>query len=133
MKIRVISSREDIETLKDNEEIIHIAFRPSDKDVFSIVHKCPSVKALQIPTSYMKTMSESVKMFLNMKNIDLLEGDVWGHRKDINEYYDVPENLNTRIDELKKAGYSEKDIVQRIEKEFKLSNDFLKYVIKQKA
>ena len=34
-----------------------------------------------------------------MQGIDLLEGDVWGHRKDIDEYYMVDEGAIEQIGE----------------------------------
>ena len=96
MKIRVVSSKEEIDTLKLNEEIVHLAFRPSNKDIFKLIMKCPEIKAIHIPSSYKKTISSSAQMYLSMQNIALLEGDVWGHRKDINEYSEV----NTRYLDL---------------------------------
>jgi Protein of unknown function (DUF1699) len=35
MKIRVISSREEISTLNPNERIVHLTFRPSNQDIFA--------------------------------------------------------------------------------------------------
>ncbi len=76
MKIRVVSSKEEIDSLSKTEKIVHLAFRPSNKDIFDLIQKCPEVKAIQIPGSYIKTTSDSTKMFLNMQGISLLEGDV---------------------------------------------------------
>ncbi len=92
MKIRVVSSKDEINALDPNEKIVHLAFRPSNQDIFSLVIRCPQVKALQIPSSYKRTISDSVRMYLKMQGIELIEGDVWGHRKDINEYYEIPQN-----------------------------------------
>ena len=36
-----------------------------------------------------------------MQNIELLEGDVWGHRKDKNEHYEIKPQIIDRIKELK--------------------------------
>ena len=44
MKIRVVSSREEIFTLNPNERIVHLAFRPSNKDIFGLVETCPKVE-----------------------------------------------------------------------------------------
>jgi hypothetical protein len=74
MKIKVVSSKDEINTI-DNEEIIHLAFRPSNKDVFMLVQRCKILKAIHIPRSYMKTISNSILMFLEMNDIKLLEGD----------------------------------------------------------
>ncbi|WNY27350.1 DUF1699 family protein [Methanolapillus ohkumae] len=129
MKIRVVSSKEEIETLKSSDEVIHLAFRPSNKDIFNLVMACPNIKAIHIPSSYKKTLSESVQMYLAMQNIALLEGDVWGHRKDINEYSEVSQHVLDRIDELKAEKMSTDDIVALVTKETKLSEDFIRFIV----
>ncbi len=132
MKIRVVSSKEEINSLGTSEKIIHLAFRPSNKDIFALVQSCPNVKAIQIPGSYIKTISNSTKMFLDMQSIALLEGDVWGHRKDINEYSEINPDVFDRIHELKSEGLSESAIIDRIERETRLGKDLLKFMIKTK-
>ena len=131
MKIRVVSSKDEIETLSNDEEIVHLAFRPSNKDIFSLVIKCPNVKALHIPGSYKRTISESTQMYLSMQGIDLLEGDVWGHRKDINEYSEVSKSVFDRIKEFRSEGLSEEDIVDKMSKETRLGSDFIEFIMKQ--
>ena len=44
---------------------------------------------IQVPPSYRKTMSNAIQVFLEMQGVDMLEGDVWGHRKDLDEYFTV--------------------------------------------
>jgi len=61
MKIRVVSSKEEIPTI-GNEEIVHMAFRPSNKDVFTLIKTCPGLKGIHIPTSYISTISKSTLM-----------------------------------------------------------------------
>ncbi len=132
MRIRVVSSKEEIKSLGENEKIIHLAFRPSNKDIFTLVHSCPDVKAIHIPSSYIKTISRSTKMFLDMQGIALLEGDVWGHRKDINEYSEVKPEVFERMQELKSEGLSEPAILDRLGRETRLSKDLLKFFLKEK-
>ncbi|MDW7731445.1 MAG: DUF1699 family protein [Methanolobus sp.] len=132
MKIRVVSSREEIPNLNPNEKVIHLAFRPSNKDIFSLVQTCPKVEVIQIPSSYRRTVSKSIEMFLEMQNIKLIEGDVWGHRKDINEYYSVSPALLDKIKELKSEGMSDEDIVNKLEREGKLNRDMLFYILGKK-
>lgn len=131
MKIRVVSSKEEIKTLSENEEIVHLAFRPSNTDIFELVKKCPSVKALHIPSSYKKTISKSAKMYLEMQDINLLEGDVWGHRKDINEYSEVSQGVYDRIKEYRDEGISEEEINEKMVRETRLSPDFIEFLMKQ--
>ncbi len=132
MKIRIVSSREEIGSL-DKEKLVHLAFRPSNKDIFTLVQSCPNLKAIHIPGSYIKTVSNSTKMFLKMRGIDLLKGDVWGHRKDINEYSEIKPEVFDRIEERKKEGLSESALLDRLRKETNLSKDLLNFLIKEKA
>lgn len=130
MKIRVVSSKEEINTLNPDEEIVHFAFRPSNKDIFSLVIRCPQVKAVHIPISYKKTISISARMYLKMQGIELLEGDVWGHRKDINEYSEVSQDVYDRIKQYRLDGMAEDDIVDKIVREKQLSPDFISFLMK---
>ncbi|MDL2260642.1 DUF1699 family protein [Methanimicrococcus sp. OttesenSCG-928-J09] len=129
MKIRIISSKDEISTLKSADKIVHLAFRPSNKDIMTLISLCPSVKAIHIPSSYKKTLSESIQMFLAMQNVALLEGDVWGHRKDINEYFEIPKDSIDTINELKTNNVSEDDIVSAVTRETKLSPDLVRYIM----
>lgn len=132
MKIRIVSSKEEINSLGPSEKLIHLAFRPSNTDIFSLVQTCPDVKAIQIPASYNRTISNSTRMLLDMKGIALLEGDVWGHRKDINEYYEIKPEIFDQMKELKKEGLSEADLLKKLGREG-LSYDLLKFLLKGKA
>ncbi len=133
MRIRVVSSKEEINSLGSGEKIIHLAFRPSNKDIFSLVQACPNVKAIHIPSSYIKTISNSTRIFLEMQNISLLEGDVWGHRKDINEYSEIKPEVFERMQELKASGLSEQAVLDRLGRETRLSKDLLNFLIKEKS
>jgi len=132
MKIRVVSSKEEINNLDPNEEMVHLAFRPSNTDILTLIMKCPQIKALHIPSSYKRTISNSVTMYLKMKGIELLEGDVWGHRKDINEYSEVSPSVYDRIDQYKKNGMAEQDIVEKLVRETRLSQDFISFIVKNR-
>jgi len=128
MKIRIVSSKEEISRL-DNEEIIHFAFRPSNKDIFTLVQTSPKLKAIHVPNSYNKTISKSILIFLEMQGIKLLEGDVWGHRKDINEYYEIKPRIFDRIEELKNEGKSKEEVVSKLGIETRLSEDLIKFLV----
>jgi hypothetical protein len=133
MKIRVVSSREEIFTLNPNERIVHLAFRPSNKDIFGLVETCPKIEVIQLPKSYMATVSKSIEMFLEMQRIKLIEGDVWGHRKDINEYYTVPTSVIERIKEMKTEGKSAEEIEAQISRERKLNPEMIAYILTKEA
>ncbi len=133
MKIRVVSSREEIFTLNSNERIVHLAFRPSNKDILGLVETCPKIEVIQLPKSYRRTVSKSIEMFLKMQRIQLVEGDVWGHRKDINEYYTVPSSVIEKIREMKLEGKSTEDIEAKVSRESKIDPEMVAYIINKGA
>jgi hypothetical protein len=133
MKIRVVSSSEEISTLNPNERIVHLAFRPSNKDIFGLVEACPKTEVIQLPKSYKSTVSKSIELFLEMQRIQLIEGDVWGHRKDINAYYSIPSSVTEKIKELKSEGTPGERIEEKVSRESKLSPEMVAYILTKEA
>ena len=129
MRIRVVSSREEIFTLNPNERLVHLAFRPSNKDIFGLVETCPKIEVIQLPKSYMATVSKSIEMFLQMQRIQLLEGDVWGHRKDINEYFTISSSVIEKIKEMKAEGKTTEEIEKKVSRESKLNPAMVGYIL----
>ena len=129
MQIRVVSSRDEIPVLDTNEKVIHLAFRPSNKDIFTLVQRCPKVEVIQLPSSYRRTVSKSIEMFMEMQNIKLIEGDVWGHRKDINEYYTISPAVIDKIKELRSEGKQDNKIAEKLSRESKLNKEMLLYIL----
>jgi hypothetical protein len=133
MKIRVVSSKKEIDELNRNEQVIHLAFRASNTDIFRLLQSCPRLRAIQVPSSYYKTMSHAGQMFLEMQGVEIIEGDVWGHRKDIDEYYTVEDKVMERINNLQSEGVNVDEIAGRVSRESKLSPAMVKYMIKLAA
>ncbi|MBU4077579.1 MAG: DUF1699 family protein [Euryarchaeota archaeon] len=86
---RIIGSEEDLKDFDGVEENVHFCFRPSEKNIFELVKKSPKLKRIQLPTSYQKTISNTTKEFLKIKNIKLMTGDIWGHRTDIDRFAEL--------------------------------------------
>ncbi|MDY9924712.1 DUF1699 family protein [Methanosarcina sp.] len=129
MRIRVVSSREEIFTLNPNEHLVHLAFRPSNKDIFGLVETCPKIEVIQLPKSYMRTVSKSIEMFLQMQRVQLIEGDVWGHRKDITEYYSIPSSIIEKIKNMKIEGKATEEIEKKVSRESKLNSGMVAYIL----
>ena len=107
LRIRIISSKEDIGDIEASEKIAHFAFRPSMKDVLELITKAPSLSLIEIPESYNATISKGLHDLLEMKGITLVIGDVWGHRTDLYEYADLPVD---NVRSLSKEGKSTRDV-----------------------
>ena len=125
-----MSSKKEISDLNRNEQVVHLAFRASNMDVMTLVQTCPRLKAVQIPPSYHQTMSKAAQQFLEFQGVELLKGDVWGHRKDIDEYYTVNDKVNERITTLMRDGKNIEETVKQVQRETKLSEDLIRYLVK---
>jgi hypothetical protein len=68
-------------------------------------------------------------MFLEMQRIQLLEGDVWGHRKEKNEYHTIPSSVLEKIKDMKLEGRSTEDIEAKISRENKLNPEMVGYIL----
>jgi len=132
MRLRVISARTEIPNLNPNEKTVHLAFRASNVDFLNLMQRCPRLRMIQVPPSYRKTMSNAIQVFLEMQGIDMLEGDVWGHRKDLDEYYTVDETILKEIDTLAAGGATVDDVAEQIQKKSRISSDLIKYIAKSK-
>jgi hypothetical protein len=133
MKLRVVSSKKEIADLNRNEQLVHLAFRASNMDVMNLVQSCPRLRAVQIPPSYHETMSKAAQQFLDIQGVQLLKGDVWGHRKDIDEYYAIGEKIVSRISGLMSEGNSIEETVRKLQRETKLSEDLIRYILKEQV
>ena len=133
MKIRVVSSKEEIVMLNPNEKVVHLAFRPSSRDIFALVETCPKIEVIQLPKSYRQTVSKSIEIFLEMQRTQLMEGDVWGHRKDLSEYYNIPLSIIESIMELKREGTPTEMIGEKIARESKLNPEMVAYILAKEA
>ena len=89
--VRVISNRKDLESVETDRSIknVHIAFRPSGKDILLAHKKFPNLQLVQLPKSYRATLADFIESYLTDQNIMLIMGDVWGHRKDLSTYATV--------------------------------------------
>jgi hypothetical protein len=132
MKIRIISSREEINSIRPNEKAVHLAFRASNVDFLNLLQNAPRLQMIQVPPSYLKTMSKAIDVFLDMQGVKLLEGDVWGHRKDIDEYFTVEDATIEEIRSLADSGTTLDGVANQIQKRAKIGPDLIKYIAKTK-
>src|SRR5659263_610958 len=108
MKIRVVSK---------NEEILNL------------VKACPKIEAIQVPASYIGSVSKSIKVFLDMERIQLIEGTVWGHRTDRCDSYTIPLSLTKRKTKMRVDGVVSKRIEDGIEQEFKIDAGMVGFIM----
>jgi Protein of unknown function (DUF1699) len=132
MRLRVVSARNEIPNLNPNEKMIHLAFRASNVDFLNLMQRCPRLRLIQVPPSYKKTMSNAMNVFMDMQGIELLEGDVWGHRKDLDEYFTVEDATLNEIRSLAASGANMDDMASQIQKTARIGPELIKYISKSK-
>ena len=132
MRLRVVSARTEIPNLNPNEKLIHLAFRASNVDFLNLMQRCPRLRMIQVPPSYRKTMSNAIQVFLDMHGIELLEGDVWGHRKDLDEYFTVDDATMEEIQNLAAGGATMDDVANQVQKRARLGSELIKYIARSK-
>jgi hypothetical protein len=130
MKIRVISTAEEIFCLKPTEKIVHMSFRPSNQNVLALIERCPKLEAIELPDSYCHTISKAIKTYLQMQRVTILEGQVWGHRKDISEYYVIPQSIRELIEGLIEKNKPMYEIKNAVSKTHTISPATAEYFIK---
>ena len=128
MRLRVVSARNEIPNLNPNEKTIHLAFRDSNVDFLNLMQRCPRLRMIQVPPSYRKTMSNAVQVFLDMQGIEMLEGDVWGHRKDLDEYFTVEDATIDEIRTLAAGGTSMEELTNQVQKKARIGPELIKYI-----
>ena len=130
MRLRVISSKNDIDALDRNEQIIHLSFKASNSDIFRLLQNCPKISAIQLPTSYRKGLSKAGEMFLAMQGIELIEGDVSCNTKYI---HNIDDEVFNRIEQLSTIGLGPNEIAITVSRETMLSLGLVEYVIKHSS
>jgi hypothetical protein len=128
----VISAKNEIQNINPNEKFAHMAFRASNTDFINLIQRSPRLRMIQVPPSYCKTMSHAVQVFLNIQGVELLQGDVWGHRKDLDEYFTVEDATVDEIHFLAASGASMDDVTDKIQKKTRLNPDLIKFIAKNK-
>ena len=110
----------------------HLAFRASNVDFLNLMQRCPRLRMIQVPPSYRKTMSNAIQVFLEMQGVEMLEGDVWGHRKDLDEYFTVDDSTLEEIRALAVNGVPADDVADQIQKKARISSELIKYIARTK-
>jgi hypothetical protein len=132
MKIRIVSSRNEIENLNPDEMMIHLRFRPRNMDLLNLMQRCPRLRAVQISFAHHKALSNTMQAFMNMNCIELLAGKAQGHRKNLEDYLIVDDTTEKKILALAKEGIPEEEIANEIKEVVNLSPDLIRYIIKSK-
>ena len=128
MKLKVVSSRNEIQNLNPNERMIHVGFQANNSDYLDLIQKCPKTRIIQVPFTNYGSLSQSILMFMDIQGIKMLEGDVLDCEKDQTDYFSVDDSIVEKIRSLSKWGASSEKIVDQIQRIIKISPDLINYI-----
>jgi hypothetical protein len=94
------------------------------------MQRCPMLRAIQVPFSHRKAMSNALQVFLEMQGIELLEGEVSDNKNDPDEYFTVDEATLEEIRALIASGMGVDDVASQIQKKAGISQSLIKYIAK---
>jgi len=77
-------------------------------------------------------MSNAIQVFLEMQGVSLLDGDVWGHRKDLDEYFTIEDATIEEIQSLAASGAGMDEVADKIQQKTRLNPDIIKFIAKNK-
>jgi hypothetical protein len=77
-------------------------------------------------------LAKSHSRFPGDAGIELLQGDVWGHRKDLDEYFTIEDATIEEIHSLADSGASMNDVTDKFQKKTRLNPDLIEYIAKNK-
>ena len=112
MKIRVVSSRDEIAQLNPNERMVHTVAPPTALVLLELINRCPKLKAVEVHPSRFQRLSTPSICILKVQGVKIFPGFIQGHRTDRSEYYTVDEGLILqKAVELQAEGFDSEEIV----------------------
>jgi len=115
MKIRVVSSREEIAQLNPNERVVHLVAPSTAITLLELINRCPKLEAVQVHPSRFEKLSEPSLCLLKLQGVKIFPGVIQGHRTDMAEYFTVDNGLIIqKAAELRAEGLSSEEIVGRV-------------------
>jgi hypothetical protein len=127
MRLRIVNDSIEIPKLNPEERMVHLAFRASNVDILKLMQRCPMLRAIQVPPSHRKAMSNALQVFLEMQGIELLEGEVLDNKNNPDEYFTVDEATLEEIRALIASGMGMDDVASRIQERAGISQSLIKY------
>ncbi|KUK70286.1 MAG: Uncharacterized protein XD88_0739 [Methanocalculus sp. 52_23] len=132
MKIRVVSSRDEIDQLDPNERVIHLTIPPVALVLLELIKRCPRLEAVEVPPSRINNVSKPSQCLLKVQGVKIFEGLVWGHRTDMYAYYTVDEGvIIRRAAEHRAEGLDSEEIVAKVAGEAKVSPGLVGFILER--
>ena len=130
MKIRVVSSKDEIVQLNPRERAVHLVAPPTALVLLELINRCPKLEAVQVHPSRFERLSESSLCLLEVQGVKIFPGAIQGHRTDRAEYITVDERaILQRAGELQAEGLGSGEVVARMAEEAGVSPGLVEFIL----
>lgn len=97
-RVRLVTTKEQLETISDKDKIIHLTFCPSYTNIETILNKSPELKALIIAESHWNRRSKALDLILNIAKINIIQiSSISTSSTSVCQYLEVPEHIIEKI------------------------------------
>lgn len=132
MKIRVVSSRDEIANLNPKERVVHLTFKPVALSILELTKRCPKLEAIEVAPSQFAKVSERSLCLLEVLKVKIFAGQIQGYRTDRAEYITVDDAMILqRAWVLQTEGMDSKAIVARVAREAGVSPGLVGFILKR--
>lgn len=111
------------------ESIVHISFRPSRDDILAIHKAYPTLKAIQLPSSHINSLSLSATYYLKTVGIKLIKGNMIRVKDNKNSEYTVSDLIITKIRQKVISGETDDSIIKSFSGYEYPSTELLQFLI----
>ncbi len=133
MKIRVVSSKDEIAQLNTRERVVHLVAPPTALVLLELINRCPKLQAVQVHPSRFEKLSESSLCLMEVQGVRIFPGVIQGHRTDRSEYYTIDDSaILQRALELQAECFDTEEIVAKVAKEVGVSPGMMEFILGQK-
>jgi len=130
MKIRIVSSKDEIPQLDPEERVVHLATPAIALAFEELIKRCSQLEAVQVPPSRFRNVSKRSRAILEVQGVRIFEGLLCGYRTARAEYYIVDDGLILqRAGELRAEGLDSEEIAEKVAEEAKVSPGLVEYVL----
>jgi hypothetical protein len=130
MKIRVVSSKDEIVQLNPKERVVHLVAPPTALVLLELINRCPKLEAVQVHPSRFERLSEPSLCFLEVQGVKIFPGAIQGHRTDMYAYYTVDDGvILQRARELRAEGLDPEEIVAKVAGELEVSPGLVEFIL----
>lgn len=130
MKVRVVSSKEEIAQLNPRERVVHLVAPPTSLFLLELIARCLRLEAIEVHPSRLERLSRLSLCLLEVREVKIFPGVIQEHRTDMAKYYTIDEGpIIQRAKELQAEGLDSDEIVEKVARKEEVSPGLVEFIL----